>query len=382
MAQDVEQYDSPSADALDTDAEKRTAVTRRLAERQTETPAPPRRPKKARLVGWAAWLYVAGVVAVWGLLLGGDRWWFPTVILFSPRWLYALPLAPLVPAALLWRPKMLWPLTVAGLIAVWPIMGLCLPWGRLAAGGESGAAFRVLTCNVQHQNVDATALAELVAQTQPDVIALQECVPAYPTDWLADWNVRRAGNLLIASRHPIRDVEWHLRSYPPSRWPGTHALRCVIETPQGPVPFCNLHLHSPRAGLEEVLDGQTVVNFRNGHELQQHIEIRRRESEELTAWLEDAGDLLVLAGDFNMPTDGAIYRRRWAAYTNAFSSVGFGYGYTKWSQKRWFRYGLRIDHVLIGPEWTVESCWVGSDVGSDHLPLLADVCRSGTDDPE
>jgi hypothetical protein len=34
---------------------------------------------------------------------------------------------------------------------------------------------------------------------------------------------------------------------------------------------------------------------------------------------------------------------------------------------------MRIDHVLATPEFTFTKCWVGPDVGSDHLPLLAEV---------
>ena len=208
-------------------------------------------------------------------------------------------------------------------------------------------------------------------------MALQECAEDFQIDWLADWNFYREGGLLIASRHPIRDVECHRLGYPPSRWPKAHALRCVIQTPQRDVPLCNVHLHSPRSGLEEVLDRRTVLNVSNGRELAEQIEIRRRESDELAAWLDGAGGSLVIAGDFNMPTDGTIYRRHWASYTNAFSHAGIGYGYTKWSHKRWFLFGLRIDHILTGPDWQAQKCWVGPDVGSDHLPLVADVCAGG-----
>ena len=36
-------------------------------------------------------------------------------------------------------------------------------------------------------------------------------------------------------------------------------------------------------------------------------------------------------------------------------------------------FGVRIDHVLTGDGWRCRRCWVGPDVGSDHLPLLADL---------
>ena len=52
----------------------------------------------ALAVPWCVWFYVVAVFVVWLLLLfGGDRWWFPTLILFGPRWLSALPLLVLAP---------------------------------------------------------------------------------------------------------------------------------------------------------------------------------------------------------------------------------------------------------------------------------------------
>ena len=84
---------------------------------------------------------------------------------------------------------------------------------------------------------------------------------------------------------------------------------------------------------------------------------------------------MIVAGDFNMPSDSRIYRACWAKYRNAFSDQGFGYGYTKWTPLRGSRYGLRIDHVLTSDHWHVQRAWIGPDVGSDHLPILADVGR-------
>ena len=40
------------------------------------------------------------VVGVWAVLwFAGDRWWFATLMLFGPRWVYAAPMAVLVPLA-------------------------------------------------------------------------------------------------------------------------------------------------------------------------------------------------------------------------------------------------------------------------------------------
>jgi len=104
------------------DAEKRTQVARRLAQRHGEPPPRPERRWIPRIVGRLVWIYALTVLGAWGLLFwGGDRWWFATVMLYSPRWIYALPLIVLVPTALLWRRRMLWVLTAAALIVGGPI---------------------------------------------------------------------------------------------------------------------------------------------------------------------------------------------------------------------------------------------------------------------
>jgi vancomycin resistance protein VanJ len=93
----------------------------------------------------------------------------------------------------------------------------------------------------------------------------------------------------------------------------------------------------------------------------------------VSGWIGGLSEGVVVAGDFNMPTDSAIYRECWSNLSNAFSKSGFGFGYTEWPTVGGWRFGIRIDHILTGPRWRPQRCWVGPDVGSDHLPLLADV---------
>ena len=48
--------------------------------------------------GGVAWAYLGLVTFVFVLFrMAGDRWWFATVLIYSPRWLYAAPLAVLAP---------------------------------------------------------------------------------------------------------------------------------------------------------------------------------------------------------------------------------------------------------------------------------------------
>jgi endonuclease/exonuclease/phosphatase (EEP) superfamily protein YafD len=325
-----------------------------------------------RVAVGSVWLYLAVLVASWFLMhFAGDRWWFATLVLFGPRWLGVTPLLVLVPAAALLRRRLLWVLALAGFLAVGPIMGLCVPWERFAL--PPGPSIRVLTCNVKGHSRDNAALDALIRDANPDIVALQGCWGEVRVDWPSDWDVRQEGAVLIASRYRLRDPPSVPESRPPHRRPRVDMLHCVVESPGGDFPFVALHLPSPHHGISTVLDRSTVIQPSRRATVMSEIDARRRASEGVSRWVGSLSGPVVLAGDFNLPTDSAIYREYWSGFSNAFSRCGFGFGYTEWPTTRLRLFGIRIDHVLTGPEWQPQRCWVGPDIGSDHLPVIADL---------
>jgi endonuclease/exonuclease/phosphatase (EEP) superfamily protein YafD len=89
------------------------------------------------------------------------------------------------------------------------------------------------------------------------------------------------------------------------------------------------------------------------------------------AWVDQitAGQPAIVLGDLNMPIESAIYRRNWSSFANAFSRCGFGLGWTK----RTRRFGVRIDHVLLGAGLGCETARVVPALGSDHRGLIVRV---------
>lgn len=318
------------------------------------------------------WSYMGVVLALWLLLrFAGDRWWFATVILFGPRWLCALPLAVLLPAAGLLRRRLLWVLGAAAIMVFGPVMGFCIPWARLVASDVS--SLRVLTCNLKGKCTDNEALEKLIEETMPDIVALQGCWREVRIHWPAGWHVCQVAELVVASRYPVvhqgADHRWLLRGH----WPYTDILRCTVQAAGRDIDFCSVHLLSPHQGLEAVLDRRTLLRPSDSPTLDAEIDQRRLESEDAYHWARNSAAPTILAGDFNLPVDSAIYRRYWANLRNAFSDAGLGFGYTEWPRIRGQFFGVRIDHVLTSPGWRCRRCWVGPDVGSDHRPLIADL---------
>ncbi len=306
----------------------------------------------------ACWLYALSLVVLCLIMnVMGDRWWLATLVLFGPRWIWAIPLGLLVPAAA-WRRRMaLVPLAAGLLLVVCPIMGLRASRSRTPAPGSF--TVRALTCNIEGSAADLEALASEIETAAADLVFLQEgkADRLSPRLQSEGWSIRGT----IASRYPVIGME---------RLDGT-ALgadgsvdRFDIAFPGAVVHVFNVHLESPRDGLEAVI-GERLAGI---PALRAVIALRDRQSATARRWIGRSAGPILIAGDFNMPVQSAIYRRYWASYANAFSETGSGFGYSKFT--RW--HGIRIDHLLGGPGWRPIRCRVAADVGSDHRPVVAD----------
>ena len=362
--------------SCDNEVMPQQCMARRLVQLGAESRVRKQQPVRGKAAVGMVWLYVVLVLATWLVLhFGGDRWWFATLMLFGPRWIYGLPLVLLVPLAIAVRRRLLWPLGISTAVLIGPIMGYCVPWSTFVRSDEP--VVRIVTWNVRNECVNSEILAVLINSTNPDIVALQECQMDLQLDWPAGWHVRRQGRLITASPYPIDDAEHHECRWPPREWPPADALRCVIQTPNHRIGFVNVHLRTPRQGIEEVLSRRTLISPSKSGALKDEIEYRRQECKDLADWINGFSEPVVIAGDFNMPADSSIYRQAWSKYANAFAVAGFGFGHTKRTNVLGWQYESRIDHVLTGAEWRPCGCWIGPDLGSDHLPLIADLCREG-----
>ena len=152
-------------------------------------------------------------------------------------------------------------------------------------------------------------------------------------------------------------------------------LLVSAKSPFGEIGLCNVHLPSPRYGLTAVVDRQTLIAPARKAQLERETTNREDQSAAIEKAAAELLPDVIIAGDFNMPTDSAIYRRDWSGHCNAFSSAGLGFGYTILSPYPACPFGVRIDHVLSGPSWAPARAWVGPDLGSDHLPVIAELRR-------
>ncbi|HET6246865.1 MAG TPA: endonuclease/exonuclease/phosphatase family protein [Tepidisphaeraceae bacterium] len=333
--------------------------------RKTDRPQPPSpRSRASAAVARMSWAYFFVLLAIWIFLRTlGDRWWLGTIMLFGPVWVTALPLAVLVPGALIFHRKSLPILLAAGGVAVFLLMGFCLPWRAALQRRGIVKPLRVLTCNVHGKSV----LNKLIAANDPDIVLLQEWpgTREKPVLGVGPWQVREDGELLIASRYPIvksqvfTETTW-------SDWGGS-AARYDIAAPGGIVHVFNIHLASPHRPFDALMAGKPAAAQR----LDEYLQIRTAQSQLMSQLATEAGGDVILAGDFNTPCEGRVYHRYWSDFSDAYTAAGFGLGHT------YFAHGasVRIDHVLMGSKWQCRECTVGPYVGSPHRPVVADLER-------
>jgi endonuclease/exonuclease/phosphatase (EEP) superfamily protein YafD len=330
--------------------------------------APPLAPRARRpLLLAACWGYLAVVVALWLVMRTvGDRHWVGTVMLMGPRWPYTLPLILLWPWVLLarrWKLAMVPAAATLGVLTM--VMGFRVAVPSSPRESADRGELRLMQCNIHRQNLDAARMGEYIDSVSPDVVALQGWSDVHKGSLFADgWQVRREGELLLASRFPIgRITVLKLADEPgvPLGEQGSAAL-FEIRTPRGTVNLISLHLASPHAGLNEMWKD-------HGEKLAGNVTRRWRESERVRELADGVQGPLLLCGDFNTVGESPIFREKWGSFADAFKECGAGFGYTYLINHT----QLRIDHILAGESLRFERCWVGPDVSAAHRPLVADV---------
>jgi endonuclease/exonuclease/phosphatase (EEP) superfamily protein YafD len=335
------------------------------------------RGRLSALVWAGSWTYLA--LALIGALLihgAGDSTWLMTLLTFGPRWMLLLPLAPLAVAAIAVCRKGLLPLLLGAGCAVGPVMGFCVPWrSALSAEPRGALSLRVVTLNIG-DTTDIEKLIQFLKDVDPDIVAFQEGAhpPLLQAEFKHGWHTFGYGEVWLASREPIVNVAVAQKAQiPPNEegWPKEErrfapAIRCDIETHAGVVHVNCLHLYTLRKGLVRVI-GQW---WDGASELERVTAVRNEQSQLSASFVKAADGPTLVLGDFNMTSDSTVFRRDWNDWQDAFSTGGFGLGYTFATR----RIGLRIDHVLADKRnWHVRSCRVGPDLEGQHRPVVADL---------
>ncbi len=285
-----------------------------------------------------------------------------TLLLFGPRWILALPLVILLPLAIIARSYVsIAIMLLAALVIAGPIMGGTISTRRLFASDHPALQqIRVVSWNMGGTKGGA-AFHHFLNETSPTLLVCQEST-LVAADLPPGWTVLGEHGNRVATRMPIRPGG--SRNFNSLGISG-QLDRFILDTPDGEVVLIDLHLPTPRPGIEAAMKSK----LGNLTELRRLIEIRGEAARIARAWIGPPVPRMILAGDFNMPVESRIYRDNWSSFPNAFSEMGNGWGTTK--QTQWF--GARIDHILYTSPWHCRKAWVGPAMGSDHRPMISDL---------
>ena len=331
---------------------------------------------RGRWVKRLSWVNLIVVIAVTVLVkFLSEEWWVTTPVVYLPRSVFLIPSVALLALACVrsWRAVAI--NLVAAVVVAGPLMNFQYPFGGEAvAAGHKERTLRIVSCNVQRFRPDFASVLEEIGRMNPHVIALQDAdaTSRLLRQYLQDWHVASEGEFLVASKYPVRFIG----KCQPEAFQRTSVARFEIDTPAGKILLYDLHQMTPRRALTALRPDSIITETGRG-ELETFLGQLADEAHETREFVESTRDRTpaLIVGDFNMPCDSSLYRMSWSGLTNAFNTVGTGYGYTFPCQRQFqWPSGLpwmRIDHVLASDHWRIRRCWVGSSNGSDHRPIAA-----------
>ena len=304
---------------------------------------------------------IGATVVLWQL---ADRTWWATLLAFGPRWVFLVPLGALLPVTVLfgaWRALGVWVLAAG--VAAFGLLDVRVPWGAMIAlDAPDDKPITVMTLNAEGDRKVEARVRQLVVDERVSLLAVEEWNASQSlAATLPGWNVVEYAGQGIASRYPLKLVEW-LNFSDFALGTDGQLLRADMTMDKQVVHVYVLHLETPREGIEDWLGDKSS----GGAAIERNTQARMIESAAARRYIDEVGGQFIVLGDFNLPVESRIYRRYWRAFKNAFSEGGWGLGHTK----RTRRIGIRIDHVLCGGGCDVSSAHLGEDIGSDHLPLV------------
>jgi endonuclease/exonuclease/phosphatase (EEP) superfamily protein YafD len=232
--------------------------------------------------------------------------------------------------------------------------------GSAPAGPPDGVKVRLLLANVHTENRDHAAVARLIEELSPDIVALVEPDEAWfealrPA--LASYPARRevpdAGNFGIAlyARGEMKITIEHLGSSLP-----TLVAQVVLTAPSQAAPLSIVLTHPIPPMSRDSAASQA------------------RQLDAIAARLATLPEPRILAGDFNTTPWSRSFARLLRATGLHDSRAGFGVQASFPSNDGVLSLlRIPIDHVLLSPSIGVLDRRLERDIGSDHLPVLVDL---------
>lgn len=251
----------------------------------------------------------------------------------------------------------------------------------VAAPRAGETSLRVVSANLERLFLETPALTGFLKRADPDVMVFEETAW-----WLQKHHWQKLGRPIgAAGKSPFPEHLFvgslgDISVY--SRFPILESKSIVVENEPG----------QPRQDIREILvlkldiDGRTV-NLVAVHPSSPRSEaqwiLRQTYLERLAAVLKElqaqSGAETIVIGDWNL-SPWSVYFSHLFARLNLHTAFADGYPQTT---RFFFDYRLHwilgavVDHVAITPGLRFADVQLGPDIGSDHLPLMAEIVLPG-----
>jgi endonuclease/exonuclease/phosphatase (EEP) superfamily protein YafD len=262
-------------------------------------------------------------------------------------------------------------------LAAWNIVQLWPTFGDGAGGAAAQpgvAPIKIISFNLWYANTDPAATLTYLAHSDADVIGLVEATPQLknalaPLKVLYPYGVDCIGRdpsceIMLLSKHPLRNASAGKidGAYPyiaeaELAWGGravtiaiTHLSWPFLVTGQ---PELNATVLAPPA--PELPDVPRLVQSLQAANLARHVNGLPQD--------------LVLMGDFNNASWSAVQQ----AFRTATGLDNRGHYLPSWPTFAWPIFRLPIDQVFVRGGARVAKMHLGPSVGSDHLPIEAEI---------
>ena len=311
----------------------------------------------------------------------GERFWVSSLLIYLPPQIWLLPLGVLVPVAVATKRSLLIPQFICVVFVTWWFAG----WQMKSNPKPNGSVITVVTNNIGQSNHQS--MAPFLELTKPDVLVVQDAVSrlawyrrTYPDRYCA-----AAGEFITVSRFPISS--YHLVDRP--QWRGPLAAVFYIEWPGHPFALYSVHLPTPRPDFERIRGrGFLASVVRSGGipfmQIRQYSDSMKmivQTAEAFCDVLASEKEPAIIAGDFNMPSCGALHTLFASKLTDAFLAAGQGFGFTfpgfTHDPLTLFGPWLRIDYLFCNAAWTPVTCVTEPHRASQHRAVAATFLWNG-----
>ena len=329
--------------------------------------------------------WVVGLLLIWlALRFVGEQNITTAFLMYLPQTLWLLPAVPLSVLSVVFHRGCLAVIALTVALAVWLWMGFEWRLFKTPIKESESQSLSLMTYNRgQHMN---QSLQPFKDATRPDLLLLQDAsnrAAGYLTspEYAEFKHGRSIGEHTLLSRYPIVEATL-LEAHPAGN--KIKNARFVIEWNSSFVSIYSVHLATPRNVLSSYMRGAFLWGVlglpgtpweekRRAYQMfwDQHMtDVRSL----LADVLQDTNPALV-AGDFNAPHIGYVYRLMTSELGDAHAQAGGEFGFTfPGTTRNPLSFGgpwLRIDYILHNEKWRVLDCVTEPSRPSQHRALFA-----------